>query len=41
MSLVDVALLVMQDCPNESGALSVLHLAFERVGLTRQSVLAR
>jgi hypothetical protein len=38
MSIVDVELLVVPDCPNESGALSALRLAFELVGLTGQSV---
>ena len=38
MSVVNVELLVVPDCPNESGALSVLRLAFERVGLAAQSV---
>jgi len=38
MSVVDVELLVVPDCPNESGALSGLRLAFERMGLTAQSV---
>jgi hypothetical protein len=38
MSVVDVELLVVPDCPNESGALSVLRLAFDRVGLAAQSV---
>ena len=38
MSVVDVELLVVPDCPSESGALSVLRLAFERVGLRAQSV---
>jgi hypothetical protein len=38
MSVVDVELLVVSDCPNESVALSVLRLAFDRVGLASQSV---
>jgi hypothetical protein len=38
MSVVDVELLVLSDCPNESGALSVLRLAFDRVGLAALSV---
>jgi hypothetical protein len=38
MGTVDVELLVVPDCPNESGALSVLRLALERVGLMAQSV---
>src|SRR5450631_4929367 len=38
MSVVDVELLVVPDCPNESGALSVLRLAFDRVGLAGLSV---
>jgi hypothetical protein len=38
MSVVDVELLVVPDCPNESGALSVLRLAFAAVGLTAQAV---
>jgi hypothetical protein len=38
MSAVDVELLVVPDCPNESVALSVLRLAFDRVGLAAQSV---
>jgi hypothetical protein len=33
MSVVDVELLVVPDCPNESGVLSVLRLAFDRVDL--------
>jgi hypothetical protein len=33
-----VELLVVPDCPNESGAMSVLRSAFERVGLTGQTV---
>jgi hypothetical protein len=36
--VVDVELLVVPDCPNESVALSVLRLAFDRVGLAAQSV---
>ena len=36
MSVVDVELLVVPDCPNESVALSVLRLAFDRVGLAAQ-----
>jgi hypothetical protein len=35
---VDVELLVVPDCPNESVALSVLRVAFDRVGLAAQSV---
>jgi hypothetical protein len=35
---VDVELLVVPDCPNESVALKVLRLAFDRVGLAAQSV---
>jgi hypothetical protein len=38
MSVVDVELLLVPDCPNESGALSALRLPFERIGLTVQSV---
>lgn len=38
MSVVDVELLVVPDCPNESGALSALRFAVERMGLTAQSV---
>jgi hypothetical protein len=38
MSVVDVELLVVPDCPNESVALSVLRLAFGRVGLAALSV---
>ena len=38
MSVVDVELLVVPDCPNESVALSVLRLAFDRLGLAAQSV---
>jgi hypothetical protein len=38
MCVVDVELLVVPDCPNEFGALSVLRSALERVGLTAQSV---
>jgi hypothetical protein len=38
MSVVDVQLLVVADCPNESGARSVLRLAFAAVGLTAQVV---
>ena len=38
MSVVDVELFVVPDCPNESVALSVLCLAFDRVGLAAQSV---
>ena len=38
MGLVDVELLVVPDCPNESVALSVLRLAFDRVGLAALSV---
>jgi hypothetical protein len=39
MSLMDVELLVVPGCVNESGAMSVLDLAFEKVGLTAQRVL--
>jgi hypothetical protein len=39
MSGMDVELLVVPDCSNESGAMSVLHLALEKVGLTAQHVL--
>jgi hypothetical protein len=35
---MDVELLVVPDCPNESVALSVLRSAFDRVGLAGQSV---
>jgi hypothetical protein len=38
MSVMDVELLVVPDCPNESVALTVLRLAFDRVGLAAQSV---
>ena len=38
MSDMDVELLVLPDCPNESLALSVLHLALDRVGLAAQPV---
>ena len=38
MSGMDVELLVVPDCPNESVALSVLRSAFDRVGLGAQSV---
>jgi hypothetical protein len=38
MNAMDVELLVVPDCPNESVALSVLSLAFDRIGLTTQSV---
>jgi hypothetical protein len=38
MSVVDVELLVVPNCPNESVALSVLRLAFDRVGLAAPSV---
>ena len=38
MSVVDVELLVVPDCSNESVALSVLCLAFDRLGLAAQSV---
>ena len=38
MSVVDVELLVVPDCPNESVALSLLRVAFDRVGLAAQSV---
>jgi hypothetical protein len=34
---MDVELLVVPDCPNESVALSVLRSAFDRVGLAGQS----
>jgi hypothetical protein len=37
---MDVELLVVPDCPNESVALSVLRSAFDRVGLAAQSVRA-
>jgi len=36
---MDVELLVVPDCANESGAMSVLQLALEKVGLTAQHVL--
>jgi hypothetical protein len=36
--VVDVELLVVPDCPNESVALSLLRVAFDRVGLAAQSV---
>jgi hypothetical protein len=36
--VVDVELLVVPDCPNESVAQSVLRLAFDRVGLAAQTV---
>jgi len=35
---VDIELLVVTDCPNESGAMSVLRLACERVGMAAQPV---
>lgn len=38
MIVVDVVLLVVPDCPNESVARSLLCLAFDRVGLAAQSV---
>jgi hypothetical protein len=38
MDAMDVELLVVPDCPNEAVALSVLHLAFDRMGLAAQSV---
>ena len=38
MSDVDVELLVVPDCPNESVARSVLRLALDRVGLAAQPV---
>ena len=38
MGFVDVELLVVPDCPNESVALSLLRVAFDRVGLAAQSV---
>jgi hypothetical protein len=38
MSNMDVELLVVPDCPNESVALSLLRLAFDRVGLAAQPV---
>jgi hypothetical protein len=38
MSAMDVELLVVPDCPNESVALSVLRSAFDRLGLAGQSV---
>ena len=38
MSVVDVELLVVPDCPNEAGALSALRLPFERMCPTVQSV---
>jgi hypothetical protein len=38
MSDMDVELLVVPDCPNESLALSVLRLALDRVGLAAQPV---
>jgi hypothetical protein len=38
MIVLDVELLVVPDSPNESGALSVLRLAFDRVGLAARSV---
>ena len=34
---MDVELFVVPDCPNESVALSLLCLAFDRVGLAAQS----
>jgi hypothetical protein len=39
MSGMDVELLVVPDCSNEAGAMSVLQLALEQVGLTAQHVL--
>jgi hypothetical protein len=36
--VVDVELLVVPDCPNESVALSLLRVAFDRVGLAPMSV---
>ena len=38
MSVVDVELLVVPDCPNESVALSMLRVAFDRVDLAAPSV---
>ena len=38
MVRVDIELLVVPDCPNESRALLALESAFERVGLREQSV---
>jgi hypothetical protein len=38
MSCMDVELLVVPDCPNESVALSMLRSAFDLVGLAAQSV---
>jgi len=38
MSVMEVELLVVPDCPNESVALSVLRSAFDRLGLAGQSV---
>jgi hypothetical protein len=38
MSVMDVELLVVPDCPNESVALSVLRSAFDGAGLAGQSV---
>jgi hypothetical protein len=35
---VDIELLVVPDCPNESRALLALDSAFERVGMSAQSV---
>jgi hypothetical protein len=39
MGGMDVELLVVPDCANESGAMSVLHLALDVVGLGAQPVL--
>jgi hypothetical protein len=36
--VVDVELLVVPDCPNESVVLSLLRVAFDRVGLAALSV---
>jgi 2-hydroxychromene-2-carboxylate isomerase len=38
MSVMDVEVLLVPDRPNESVALSLLRLAFDRVGLPAQSV---
>jgi hypothetical protein len=38
MSDMDVEVLVVPDCPNESVAISVLRLAFDRVGLAAQPI---
>lgn len=38
MSVMDVEMLVVPDCPNESGALSMVRLALQRLGLTAQPV---